>query len=309
MPDILALVASSAASCCLSGAPVHGTDRRRAASVSSAMNTSSTRRSTRWADTQLDLVVAGTKDAVADGGVGKPRKLPERRKSCSGAVMFGHRHFPAGDPGDHRAGREGRQGAARAQGWSTTTRSRRKCSASSESDLRTAYAVADKDVRATRAVECRQGEGDGAITSPKARSRPTTSCASAPCSRSWKPKSSATTSLDNRQAQSTAGDLQDRAPDRVVKSASCRAAHGSALFTRGRDPGAGGCHARHRRRGRAVDRRAVRDVTKSRSCCTTTSLLIRWVRPAAWAAPSVARIGHGKARVGAPIHPILPARA
>ena len=40
------------------------------------------------------------------------KELPE--EVMLGAVMFGHRAFPAGDRGDHRTGREGRQGAARA---------------------------------------------------------------------------------------------------------------------------------------------------------------------------------------------------
>jgi polyribonucleotide nucleotidyltransferase len=59
---------------------------------------------------KLDLVVAGTADAVL--------MVESEAKELSedvmlGAVMFGHSRHAAGDRRDHRAGREGRQGAVR----------------------------------------------------------------------------------------------------------------------------------------------------------------------------------------------------
>ena len=60
-----------------------------------------------------------------------------------------------------------------------------------------------------------------------------------------------------------------------------------------RDPGAGGDHARHRRR-RADDRRAARHLAARTSSCTTTSRPTRSARPAGWARPGRREIGHGK---------------
>jgi len=81
-------------------------------------------------------------------------------------------------------------------------------------------------------------------------------------------------------------------------------AHGSALFTRRRDPGDGGHHARHRARTSSIFD-ALSGTYKRRSCCTTISLPTRSARPDASAAQSVAKIGHGKLAWRA-IHPILP---
>ena len=62
---------------------------------------------------------------------------------------------------------------------------------------------------------------------------------------------------------------QDRAPDRVGSRHPAAHPRLGAVHPR-RDPGAGGRHARHRR-GRAVHRRAARDLQGVASCCTTTS--------------------------------------
>jgi polyribonucleotide nucleotidyltransferase len=64
--------------------------------------------------------------------------------------------------------------------------------------------------------------------------------------------------------------------------------HGSALFTRGETQAAGRCHARHRR-GRAVCRQPDRHVQGDASCCTTTSRPTRSVKPAAWARRAAAK--------------------
>src|SRR5687767_11918076 len=87
-PDILALVASSAA-LCLSGAPFMGPiGAARVGFVGNEYVLNPTL--DEMADSQLDLVVAGTKDAVLMVE-SEAKELPE--EVMLGAVMFGHRHF------------------------------------------------------------------------------------------------------------------------------------------------------------------------------------------------------------------------
>jgi len=87
-PDILALVASSAA-LCLSGAPFMGPIG--AARVGFSNNEYILNPTLEeMAESQLDLVVAGTKDAVLMVE-SEAKELPE--EIMLGAVMFGHRHF------------------------------------------------------------------------------------------------------------------------------------------------------------------------------------------------------------------------
>src|ERR1700704_2989394 len=87
-PDIRALVASSAA-LCLSGAPFMGPiGAARVGFVGNEYVLNPTLEE--MAESQLDLVVAGTKDAVLMVE-SEAKELPE--KVMLGAVMFGHRHF------------------------------------------------------------------------------------------------------------------------------------------------------------------------------------------------------------------------
>src|ERR1051325_390653 len=87
-PDILALVASSAA-LCLSGAPFMGPiGAARVGFVNNEYVLNPTL--DEMAESQLDLVVAGTKDAVLMVE-SEAKELPE--EAMLGAVMFGHRHF------------------------------------------------------------------------------------------------------------------------------------------------------------------------------------------------------------------------
>ena len=87
-PDILALVASSAA-LCLSGAPFKGPIG--AARVGFSNNEYILNPTLEeMAESQLDLVVAGTGDAVLMVE-SEAKELPE--EIMLGAVMFGHRHF------------------------------------------------------------------------------------------------------------------------------------------------------------------------------------------------------------------------
>src|SRR6201991_4257334 len=87
-PDILALVASSAA-LCLSGVPFMGPiGAARVGFVGNEYVLNPTVEE--MAETQLDLVVAGTQDAVLMVE-SEAKELPE--EIMLGAVMFGHRHF------------------------------------------------------------------------------------------------------------------------------------------------------------------------------------------------------------------------
>src|SRR5205085_8482976 len=87
-PDILALVASSAA-LTLSGAPFMGPiGAARVGFVGNEYVLNPTLEE--MAESQLDLVVAGTKDAVLMVE-SEAKELPE--EVMLGAVMFGHRHF------------------------------------------------------------------------------------------------------------------------------------------------------------------------------------------------------------------------
>src|ERR1041384_7016299 len=87
-PDILAMVAASAA-LCLSGAPFMGPIV--AARVGFSNNEYILNPTLEeMAESQLDLVVAGTKDAVLMVE-SEAKELPE--EIMLGAVMFGHRHF------------------------------------------------------------------------------------------------------------------------------------------------------------------------------------------------------------------------
>ena len=71
-----------------------------------------------------------------------------------------------------------------------------------------------------------------------------------------------------------------------------------------RDPGAGG-RPRWAPARTSSSSTAWKAPASRPSCCTTTSLPIRWARRAAWAAPGRREIGHGKLAWRA-IHPMLP---
>ncbi len=110
-PDILALVASSAA-LTLSGAPFMGPiGAARVGFINS------------------EYVLNPLVDEMVDSAA-RPRRRRHRRRRADGRVRSQGTHrrrdagrrdvrppaFPAGDPGDHPAGREGREGAARSHG-------------------------------------------------------------------------------------------------------------------------------------------------------------------------------------------------
>ncbi len=109
-PDILAMVAASAA-LTISGAPFMGPiGGARVGFINNEYVLNPTLDEMK--ETQLDLVIAGTQDAVM--------MVESEAKELSedimlGAVMFGHRHIQPVIDGHHQAGREGRERAARSR--------------------------------------------------------------------------------------------------------------------------------------------------------------------------------------------------
>jgi polyribonucleotide nucleotidyltransferase len=140
-PDILALVASSAA-LCLSGAPFMGPIG--AARVGFTNNEYVLNPTLdEMAESQLDLVVAGTKDAVLMVE-SEAKELPE--EVMLGAVMFGHRHFQP----VIQAIIELAEKAAKEPRELTVVDNaalEKEMLGIAEKDLRAAYAVADKMAR------------------------------------------------------------------------------------------------------------------------------------------------------------------
>lgn len=140
-PDILALVASSAA-LTLSGVPFMGPiGAARVGFVGNEYVLNPTLEE--MAESQLDLVVAGTKDAVLMVE-SEAKELPE--EVMLGAVMFGHRHFqPVIDAIIQLA-----EKAAKEPRELTTVDNaalEKEMLGLVEQDLRAAYAIADKQAR------------------------------------------------------------------------------------------------------------------------------------------------------------------
>ena len=140
-PDILALVASSAA-LCLSGAPFKGPIG--AARVGFSNNEYILNPTLEeMAESQLDLVVAGTQDAVLMVE-SEAKELPE--EIMLGAVMFGHRHF---QPVIQAIIELAEKAAKEPREIKTDDNAaiESKVKALAESDLRAAYAIAHKGER------------------------------------------------------------------------------------------------------------------------------------------------------------------
>ena len=140
-PDILALVASSAA-LCLSGAPFMGPiGAARVGFVGNEYVLNPTL--DEMAESQLDLVVAGTKDAVLMVE-SEAKELPE--EVMLGAVMFGHRHFQPVVEAiiqlAEKAAKEPRELVV-----ADHAALEKEMLGLTEQDLRAAYAIADKQAR------------------------------------------------------------------------------------------------------------------------------------------------------------------
>ena len=109
-PDILAMIGASAA-LTLSGVPFMGPIGAARVGFKDGEYQLNPHQS-EVAEGKLDLVVAGTRDAVMMVE-SEAKELSE--EVMLGAVMFAHREMPEGDRGDHQARRAGRQGAVGAR--------------------------------------------------------------------------------------------------------------------------------------------------------------------------------------------------
>ena len=148
-PDILGMVASSAA-LTLSGVPFLGPiGAARVGFIGGEFVLNPML--DEMANSDLDLVIAGTHDAVMMVE-SEAKELPE--KQMLEAVMFGHQRLPAGHPGDHQARREGRQGAV---GYPAPP-------------TRTKYADKVKDRRG-RSARCLLHQGEAEALRPRRRGR------------------------------------------------------------------------------------------------------------------------------------------
>mgnify|MGYP003693626157 CR=1 FL=1 len=220
-----------------------------------------------------------------------------------GAVMFGHRHYPAGDRGASSSSPR-RPPRSRAISRSPTPRrSRRKCSASSKQDLRKAYAIPAKHERqdAVAAVKKKAMEhffpdGKDNPERPMLLRR-----------RRVQGARSQDRALEHPRHQQAhrRPRSRHRAPDRLSRPPFLPRTHGSALFTRGETQAIVVATLGTGEDEQWID--ALQGPTKKRSCCTTTSRRSRSARPAAWARPGRREIGHGKLAWRA-IRPMLPAK-
>ena len=86
-PDVLGTIAASAA-LTISEIPFHGPDRRRPRSAGSTASSSSTRPTASSSESELDLIVSGTRDAIMMVEAGA-KLLPE--DVMAEAILFGHR--------------------------------------------------------------------------------------------------------------------------------------------------------------------------------------------------------------------------
>jgi polyribonucleotide nucleotidyltransferase len=164
-PDILALVAASAA-LTISGIPFMGPIAgARVGYINGdyVLNP----HVDEMPESSLDLVVAGTSDAVLMVE-SEAKELAE--DVMLGAVMFGHKSFqPVIDAIiklAEAAAKEPRDFTAR-----IIPNSKPKCSDMCEADLRAAYTIADKAARYA-AIDAGQGQGQGALRTGRGRRAP-----------------------------------------------------------------------------------------------------------------------------------------
>ena len=218
-----------------------------------------------------------------------------------GAVTFGHRELPAGHPGDHRAGRDLRQGAVGPAGRAAARQGRDR----GEAARRGRPAARGRLSRARQAgaqQPARRGEGAGgrALFDDEAAAR------------RWRckmfkdlEKEIVRGAILRGEPRIDGRDTKTGAADRLPRSACCRA------------PTARRCSpaARPRRWSspRSAPARTSRSSTRSKastartSCCTTTSRPTRPARPGRMGSPGRREIGHGKLAWRA-VRPLLPAK-
>ena len=206
------------------------------------------------AKSDLDLVVAGTARRRDDGGVGGQGAA--READARGRHVRPPR-LPAGDPGDHQAGREGRQGAvglpAARRAASTRTRSRRW----SRPTCATPSPRTEKQKRHDLVDAAKAKVKDGSMP---ADATPTEKVLLGDAFKELEERHRARRHHQDR----TRIDGRDLKTVRPIVSEVhvLPRTHGSALFTRGETQAHRRRHARHRR-GRAVRRRAGRHAQRA----------------------------------------------
>jgi polyribonucleotide nucleotidyltransferase len=223
-PDILALVASSAA-LTLSGAPFMGPiGAARVGFVGNEYVLNPTL--DEMAESQLDLVVAGTKDAVLMVE-SEAKELPE--EVMLGAVMFGHRHFqPVIDAIIQLAEKAAKE--PRELTVLDNAALEKEMLALIEQDLRAAYAVADKMAR-HKAVDAAKARVMAHYVPEGVENPPYNKLRIAGVFKELEAKIVRWNILDTSR-RIDGRDLKTVRPI-VAEAAVLPRAHGSALFTRG----------------------------------------------------------------------------
>ena len=278
-PDIVAMVAASAA-LTLSGAPFMGPiGGARVAFINNEYVLNPT--IDEMKESQLDLVVAGTPDAVLMVE-SEAKELSE--EIMLGAVMFGHRHMqPVIQAIIQLAEKAAKEPRDFAQ--PDTKAIEKEMLGVVEADLRKAYAIPAKHERQDAVAAVKKKAM--AHFFPDGKDNPE------------RPMTAGRRRVQGARSQDRALEhprhqqahrrprSRHRAPDRRARRRSCRA------------PTARRCSPAARPRRSSSPRSApartssgstrCRAPTKKRSCCTTTSRRSRSARPAAWARPAAAR--------------------
>ena len=226
------------------------------------------------AETQLDLVVAGTADAVLMVE-SEAKELTE--DIMLGAVMFGHRHFqPVIDAIIELA----EKAAKEPRDFKIVDESalEKEMLGLVEQDLRAAYAIPVKQDRYAAVGEAK--EKVMAHYFPEGQEPKYDKLRIAGVFKELEAKIVRWNILDTGK-RIDGRDSQDR-PQIVAEVGVLPRAHGSALFTRGETQAWWSPRSAPARTSSTSTR--CRERTRRRSCCTTTSLPTRSARPAAWAA-------------------------
>jgi polyribonucleotide nucleotidyltransferase len=190
----------------------------------------------------------------ADGGIGSQGAVGRdhaRRRDVRSPPL------PAGDQGDHRARREGRQGALRLPGRGPSDSRHRSRNAGRRNRHQGRLHPSRQAARTKR--RRRQEEGRWRTTGEDQRTR--TASSSANRRRAFKECESTSCSRHHRQRSPRRWPRPDKVRPIVSEVGVFPRTHGSALFTRGETQAIVVDHPRHRRR-RAVHRRPVGNVQR-----------------------------------------------
>ena len=276
-PDIVAMVAASAA-LTLSGAPFMGPiGGARVGFINNEYVLNPTLDEMK--ESQLDLVVAGTQDAVMMVE-SEAKELSE--EIMLGAVMFGHRHFQPVIEAiiklAEKAAKEPRELTA-----PNNAALEKEMLGLVEKELRAAYAIPDKMAR-HKAVEAAKDRVMGHFLPEGAEPK--------------HDKAAVTGVFKELEAKIVRWNILDtgkRIDGRDVKTVRQIVAevgvlprtHGSALFTRGETQAWWSRRSAPLKTSSSSTR--CRERIKRRSCCTTTFPTIQWARPAAPVRPAGAK--------------------